>query len=106
MAAELEDRRMRERWALEDAEREAKAKAEQEKREQLMRVDGAIAAQARRSCEASASGGSLMVRLGLCGGRPRSTRLSSPHRSRGTSSSPTWKGKGSTQLACLRHCPP
>lgn len=45
---------MRERWALEDAEREAKAKAEQEKREQLMRVDGAIAAQARRSCEASA----------------------------------------------------
>ena len=46
--AELEDKRMRERWAVEDAEQDAKVRAMQAKREQLMRVDEGLSRQVSR----------------------------------------------------------
>jgi hypothetical protein len=42
---ELEDRRTRDKWALEDAEREARARGDEEKREALRKADEAVKAQ-------------------------------------------------------------
>jgi hypothetical protein len=45
---ELEDKRMKERWAQEDAERDAKLRAVQAKRERMVRLDEALRSQVIR----------------------------------------------------------